>query len=178
MTSSGHAVRDAIARKRAIRDFSAEPLSAAHLDQILHAGRHAGSSKNRQRWTFIVCRDRDHLRSLSELGPFAGHVAGAAAAIALVAPVAPPGDNGRSILFDLGLAAENMMLAAWELGIGSVPATVYEDHLARRLLGYPDDHVCDYLLSLGYPANPDDLIRPPGPGGRRPMAEMVREERW
>ncbi len=178
MTNGEHAVWDAIAIKRAIRDFSAQPLSAAHLDRILHAGRHAGSSKNRQRWTFIVCRDRDHLRNLSALGPFAGHVAGAAAVIALVAPVAPPGDNGRSILFDLGLAAENMMLAAWELGIGSVPATVYEHDVARRLLGYPDDQFCEYLLSFGYPANPDDLTRPPGPSGRRPIAETVRDERW
>ncbi len=178
MTNSGRAVWDAIASKRAIRDFSAEPLSAAHLDRILQAGRHAGSSKNRQRWTFIVCRHREHLRALSTLGPFAGHVTGAATAVALVAPVAPPGDNGRSILFDLGLAAENMMLAAWELGIGSVPATVYEYDLARELLGYPDDQFCEYLVSFGYPANPDDLTRPPGPGGRRPIAEMVREERW
>ena len=178
MNNTESAVWNAIVRKRAIRDFSAQPLSAAHLDRILHAGRHAGSSKNRQRWTFIVCRDRDHLRDLSALGPFAGHVAGAAAAIALIAPVAPPGNNGRSILFDLGLVAENMMLAAWELGIGSVPATVYEHDLARRLLGYPDDQFCEYLLSFGYPANPDDLTRPAKAGGRRPIAEMVREERW
>ena len=70
------------------------------------------------------------------------------------------------------------MLAAWELGIGSVPATVYELDLARRLLGYPDGQWCEYLLSFGYPADPTDLTRPPKPGGRRAIGEIVREERW
>jgi nitroreductase len=71
-----------------------------------------------------------------------------------------------------------MMLAAWELGIGSVPATVYQSELARRLLGYPEDQSCEYLLSFGYPADPADLTRPPRKGGRRPLGEIVREERW
>jgi nitroreductase len=171
-------VWEAIVGKRAIRTFSASPLAAAHLDRILEAGRHAGSSKNRQRWTFIVCRDRQHLRQLGGVGPFADHVAGAAVAIALVTPDPRPPGSGRSILFDLGLAAENMMLAAWELGIGSVPATVYDDEIARRLLGYPDDQFCEYLLSFGYPADLADLTRPPVKGGRRPLGDLVREERW
>ena len=172
------AVWQATAGKRAIRTFSTEPLAEAHLDRIIQAGRHAGSSKNRQRWTFIVCRDREHLRQLSEVGPFAGHIAGAAVAVALVTPDPSSDVGGRSIMFDLGLAAENMMLAAWELGVGSVPATVYESDLARGLLGYPEDQVCEYVLSFGYPADPADLTRPPAKGGRRSPDEIVREERW
>jgi nitroreductase len=171
-------VWEAIAHKRAIRRFTPEPLSPDHLERILEAGRHAGSSKNRQRWTFIVCRDRAHLQELSRVGPYAHHIAGAAVAIALVTPDPTSTASGRSIQFDLGLAAENMMLAAWELGVGSVPATVYDGELARRLLGYPEDHACEYLLSFGYPADRTDLTRPPRKGGRRPLGELVREERW
>lgn len=178
MTRDPAPVWEAIARKRAIREFAARPLAPDHLERIVQAGRHAPSSKNRQRWTFIVCRDRDHLRELSAVGPFANHIAGAAVAIALVTPDPNSTKSGRSILFDVGMAAENMMLAAWELGIGSVPATVYEPDLARTLLGYPDDHDCEYLLSFGYPADPDDLTRPPRPGGRLTLDEVVREERW
>ena len=174
----GDAVWRAIATKRAIRAFSSEPLAPEHLDRILRAGRRAGSSKNEQRWTFIVCRDRAHLRELSTLGPWAGHLAGAAVGIALVTPDPRAPGAPLSILFDLGQAAGNMMLAAWELGIGSVPATVYEHDLARRLLGYPVDQHCEYLLSFGYPADPGALTRPPKRGGRRDLGEMVREERW
>ena len=171
-------VWDAIATKRAVREFTSDPLSPEHLDRILRAGRRAGSSKNMQRWRFIVCRDRAHLRELAQVGPWAGHIAGAAVAVALVTPDPRPADASLSILFDLGQAAENMMLAAWELGIGSVPATVYDHDLAASLLGYPPDQHCEYLLSFGYPANPADLTRPLTRRGRRPLTEIVREERW
>jgi nitroreductase len=168
----------AIARKRAIRQFAPEPLEPEHLERILQAGRHAGSSKNLQRWTFIVCRERAHLEELSSLGPWARHLAGAAVGIALVTPDPRAPDAPPSILFDLGQAAANMMLAAWELGIGSVPATVYDHDRAQELLGYPAGQLCEYLLSFGYPADGTALTRPPRPGGRRDLGEMVREEHW
>ena len=171
-------VWDAIHKRRAIRAFADRALEPAHLERILDAARHAGSSKNSQRWAFIVCRDRAHLRELSHVGPYAGHLAGAAVGIALVTPDPTTTDAPLSVLFDLGQAAENMMLVAWELGIGSVPATVYEHDLARDLLGFPRDQHCEYLLSFGYPADDDDLTRPPRAGGRRAISEMVREERW
>jgi nitroreductase len=167
-----------VLHKRAIRRFDGRPLQPEHLERILEAGRHSGSSKNLQRWTFIVCRDREHLRELSTLGPYAGHIAGAAVAIALVTPDPYGPEAPASILFDLGQAAENMMLVAWELGIGSVPATVYERDRAHELLGHPPDQLCEYILSFGYPADPADLTRPSRAGGRRPLDEMVRDERW
>lgn len=168
----------AISTRRAIRSFQDRPLEAVHLERILHAGRRASSSKNLQRWSFIVCRDRAHLQALSEVGPFAGHLAGAAVGVALVTPDPRGSASPLSVMFDLGQAADSMMLAAWELGIGSVPATVYAHDLARSLLGYPEDHHCEYLLSFGYPSDPTDLTRPPRPGGRRPLDELVHEERW
>jgi nitroreductase len=168
----------AIATVRVIRRFADRPLEPAHLDRILRAGRRAGSSKNLQRWTFIVCRDRAHLEELAAVGPTAGHLAGAAVAIALVSPDPDAPGAPMSIAFDLGRAAQNMVLVAWELGIGSVPATVYEHDLARRLLGYPADHHCEYLLSFGYPADAAELTDPPRAGGRRDLDDMVREERW
>ena len=178
MTGGADPVWDAIATIRVIRGFADRPLEEAHLDRILRAGRRAGSSKNLQRWTFIVCRDRAHLEELGAVGSTAGHIRGAAAAIALVTPDPRAEGAPLSIAFDIGRAAQNMVLAAWELGIGSVPATVYQHDLAQRLLGYPDDQSCEYILSFGYPANPADLTRPPVAGGRRDLDEMVREERW
>ena len=71
-----------------------------------------------------------------------------------------------------------MMLAAWELGIGSCPATVYDHDLARRLLGYPPDHFCEYVLSFGFPADPSRLSAPNRAGGRRPLEAIVHHERW
>ena len=168
----------AISTKRAIRSFADRPLEPAYLERILRAGRHAGSAKNRQRWDFIVCRDRAHLADLATLGPWSGHLAGAAVAVALVTPDPRAPDAPLSIMFDLGQAAENMMLAAWALGIGSVPATVYEQDLARRLLGYPSDRHCEFLISFGHPADPGLLAAPRRPGRRKPLDAIVHEERW
>jgi nitroreductase len=171
-------VATAIATRRVIRKFADRPLQDEHLRQILNAGRRAGSSKNSQRWAFIVCRDRDHLRELGAVGPYSSHIRGAAVAIALVTP--DPRGPGRSLstIWDLGGAAAQMMLAAWELGVGSCPATVYEHDLARRLLGYPDDQACEYVLSFGYPADTGQLTAPLRVGGRRPIDEIVHDERW
>jgi nitroreductase len=168
----------AVDTKRMVRKFSSRPLEPDHLVRILNAGRRSASSKNLQRWDFIVCRDREHLEALSKVGTWAGHLAGAAVGIALITPTSQEADDPPSVMFDLGMAASNMMLVAWELGIGSVPATVYEKDLARELLGYPETHTCEYILSFGYPADPSDLTRPPKAGGRRDLDEMVREERW
>jgi nitroreductase len=171
-------VLEAIAGLRVIRRFEDRALDPRDLAGILNAGRRASSSKNQQRWDFIVVTDRGHLHELSRVGPYAGHLAGAAAAVALVTPDPRRPGQSLSVLWDLGLAAQNMILAAWSLGIGSCPATVYEGELARRLLGYPDDRACEYLLSFGYPADPADLSRPLRPGGRRPLAELAHDERW
>ena len=168
----------AVSTKRVIREFADRPIEEDRLHRILDAGRRAGSSKNLQRWEFVVCRDREHLRELSAVGPWAGHLAGAAVGIALVTPDPAAADASLSVIFDLGQAAGNMMLVAWEMGIGSVPATVYEHDLARRLLGYPADRHCEYILSFGYPADPAALTAPRRAGGRKSLDEIVHDERW
>ncbi len=159
---------------RVIREFDGRPIEPAHVDRILNAGRRAGSSKNDQSWAFIVLRDRAHLRELAKVGRYSGHLAGATIAIALTTP----DPASPSAMWDLGRAAQNMVLTAWELGIGSVPATVYDHDLAHRLLGLPADRRCDFLLSFGYPADPAKLTAPNRPGGRRALSELVHEERW
>jgi nitroreductase len=167
----------AINSVRVVRKFTDQPLTDTELERILNAGRRAGSSKNEQRWTFVVVRDRDRLRELANVGRYAGHLAGASVAVALVTPDAAGGRN-NSVMWDLGRAAQNMVLAAWELGIGSVPATVYDHPLAARILSLPSDRRCDFLLSFGHPTDPAKLTAPNRAGGRLDLEEVVREERW
>ena len=164
----------AINSARVVREFAPTPLAVDHLERILNAGRRAGSSKNQQQWAFIVVRDRERLRELAAVGRYAGHLAGATLAIALVTP----SPASASVMWDCGRAAQNMVLAAWELGIGSVPATVYDHDMAHRLLDLPSDRRCDFLLSFGYPADPSELTAPNRAGGRIPLAEVVHEEKW
>ena len=112
-------VSDAIRTKRAIRKFKDEALSEDVVKAILNAGRRSQSSKNEQGWQFIAIRDKSLLKALSECGTWAGHLAGAALGVAILTP--EPTAKFQT-LFDAGQAAAFMQLAAWELGIGSVPA--------------------------------------------------------
>ena len=169
---------EAIRRVRVVRTFSDRALPTGAVIQIVDAGRHAGSSKNQQRWDFIVIRDRALLAALAEVGAYAGHLAGATIAIALVTPGSRTAPGSPSVMWDLGRAAQNMVLAAWELGVGSCPATVYDQALVARLLGLPDDRRCDFLLSFGYPSDESALSNPPRKGGRKSLDAVIREERW
>ena len=165
-------------RLHTVRHFADQPLSDGDLNAILNAGRHAGSSKNLQRWTFLVVTDRERLRALSKVGDFAGHLAGAAVGIALVTPDPRAAGAPLSVVWDVGRVAQNMVLVAWARGIGSAPATVYEHDLCRSILGYPDERDCEYVLSFGYPSRADSLRRPLRAGRRQTLSEVVRWERW
>ena len=92
-------VADAIRTKRAVRNFSPQLLSDDVLRRILNAGRRAQSSKNTQPWHFIAIRERQALEALSRLGPYAGHLAGAALGVAVLTP--EPAQRW-SIMFDAG----------------------------------------------------------------------------
>jgi len=167
-------VYTAIRAKRAIRKFGDQQISDETLKTILNAGRLAGSSKNTQPWMFIAIRNRDTLKALSECGTYAAHLAGANVGVALLTP--DPAQRW-SIMFDLGQAAQNMMLTAWELGIGSVMATIYEPEKARSLLGFPDEWHLRAAISLGYPAY-DPATKSPKKGMRRTFDDVVKWERW
>jgi nitroreductase len=168
---------DAIRTRRNVRRFADRPIADGDLDRIVAAAALAPSSMNEQRWAFVVCRDRARLQELASAGPYAAHVAGAAAAIACVTPRPSDVEERESIAFDLGQAVENAMLAAWELGIGSCHASVYEQDRMRALLGYPEESACDLIVSFGYPA--DAAMAPPGSrGGRKPIASVRHDERF
>ena len=165
---------DAITSRRNVRSFADRPVPPADLDQILEAGRRAPSSRNWQPWDFILVTDRDQLRDLARVGPGAGHVAGAAAAIVVIGPA---GDNPfRRAQFDLGQAVMAIILAAAGLGVGSSHAGVGNLALARRLLGFPGDRDWAFLISLGYPA--DRPLAPVRHPDRRPFDEVVHRGRW
>lgn len=163
-------VAEAIRTKRAVREFTAQPLSEEAMRAILNAGRRAQSSKNTQPWHFVAVRDREALRQLSECGTYAGHLAGAAFAVALITSQ-PDG-------FDIGQAASYMQLAAWELGIGSCIASMWEPEQAKAVLGVPDDQHFTIAISFGYPAPKKDGSTNPKVGGRRLFDEVVCWEHW
>lgn len=163
-------VLEAIRTEHAVRTFTNQPIGDADLRAILNAGRRAHSSKNVQPWTFIAVTNRQTLQQLADCGPFAKHLATAAAGIALVSPD-PTG-------FDLGQACAYMQLAAWNLGIGSVIGSMYDEARAKQILGIPADQHFDIALSLGYPDTSVPRPKAPNGQGRKPFDEVVRFGHW
>jgi len=167
----------AIRSLRVVRKYADRPLTEDEVRTIADSARKTGSSKNTQRWDFVTVRDRASLARLSGVTPYAKHLPSAGAAIALVVDRPDP-EYPRSVLWDLGRAAQNITLTAWAMGIGSCPITVREFGLAAEVLGLPDDKECQYIIALGWPADPGDLERPPQAGGRKGYDEVVHSERW
>ena len=168
-------VSDAIRLKRAVRKFQDKPLSDDVVHAILNAGRRSQSSKNNQAWQFIAMRDKSILKDLSTCGEWAGHLAGAALGIAILTP---DPEGKFQVMFDAGQAAAFMQLAAWELGIGSVPASIYEPEKARGILGLPAEWHLRIALSFGNPLDEGKLSAPPKKGGRAAFEDVVHWEKW
>lgn len=168
-------VSEAIRTKRAVRKFQDKLLPDDVIHAILNAGRRAQSSKNEQAWQFIVIRGKPILKALSKCGTYAGHLAGAAPGVAILTP--DPTAKFQT-MFDAGQAAAYMQLAAWELGVGSAPASIYEAEKAREILGFPPEWHLRIALSFGYPLEEEKLSAPPKKGGRRSLEEIVHWEKW
>jgi len=168
-------VAKVIREKHAIRSFLPQLISDSAARDILQAGRRAQSSKNTQPWQFVAVRERSTLEQLSSTGRYAGHIAGAALCVVIVTP-----DPARkvTIAFDAGQAAAYMQLAAWEMGIGSCLASLYEVDRVRQILAIPPDLFPHVGISFGYfdPGRqpPSGVLQP----GRKPLAEIVHWEKW
>lgn len=159
---------DFIKKLRAIRDYKPDPLSEEDLTAILEAGRWTGSSKNRQDWSFIAITDADRLQGLAEHGDFTQPVRDSVATIVLVK------EHGGN-MFDIGRAAQNMMLAASAIGVATCPITLHREKDAREFLGAPEGTQTRYAIALGYPtaqASPRQL------GGRKGADAVVKYDRY
>jgi nitroreductase len=166
---------DAIRARRNVRSYQTGAMPAGDLDRIAEAAWRAPSASNRQHWDFVVVTDPDQLRALSAVWRGAGHIAGAAAAIALIVPQAD--DRTRLIdYYDLGQATYAMMLAAADLGIGTGHSSVGDQDRARQILGVPADRDVAFLLGIGYPA--DRPLCPIAKPNRRPLGEVIHHGHW
>jgi nitroreductase len=156
----------AIASKRDERDYAETPVPAEVRQRILDAGRLTGSSKNRQRWEFLVvsgeARDR-----LAEAVHAPENVQTAALVVAVV---------GEASGFDTGRCVQNMMLAAWGDEVVSCPNGVRDPDAAAETCGGE----VRAILSFGYPARPRDPDSRSADewsarANRKPLSELVRE---
>lgn len=163
----------AIASRREVREYERRPLRPEVERRILDAGRLAGSASNRQPWRFLVVEDAGRRDRLAECVFEPTNLRGAALVVAVVVSGKGP------LAFDAGRAAQNMLLAAHDLGVGASPNGMSDAEAAAEALGLPEGERPVIVLSFGYPARPRD------PAGRSaeewseranrlPLDELVR----
>jgi nitroreductase len=138
----------AVASKRDWRSYVERPIPDAVVTRILDAGRLAGNAGNRQPWTFLVV-GAERKEPLAETVYAAENVRGAALVVAIVTP------GGRNAI-DVGRAAQNMMLVAWNEGVVSCPNGMPETERAAEALGLEGDFQPVTVLTFGYPRRPLD----------------------
>lgn len=163
-----HDIYDSILNLRVIRDYKSDPLSTEDLEAILQAGRMTGSSKNRQDWSFIAVADPDRLRGLADHGDFTQPIRDSAATVVLV-------QEKDGNMFDIGRAAQNMMLAAKAIGVASCPITLHRDSDAREYMGAPSGAIVRYAVALGYPTAD---AKPAKMGGRKSADSVIKLDRY
>jgi nitroreductase len=151
----------AIASRREVRDYADRDIPADVVRTILDAGRLAGSAKNRQPWRFLLVEDETARARLAEAVFEPANVQGAQLVVAIV---------GRSGL-DTGRCAQNMLLAAWNAGVGSCPNGQRDPEAARTALALGDDEEIATVLTFGYPAKERD------PDRRTPAEWSARADR-
>ena len=164
---------------RAVRQFRSESIPDAAIDDILTVARWSGSASNGQPWELIVIRDRATLQALAAIESPVGnarHLAGAAVGIVLVM-------DGKRVdpdTYDEGRLSERIMLAAAAYGIGSCIGWFTGDGAtaAKTLLGIPEDRLVRTALSLGYPDEEAQRARPKRDQPRKPLGEIVHQERY
>ena len=125
----------AIASKRDERRYADRPVAEEDVLRILHAGRLSGSSRNTQKWQFVVVADK---AALAEAVYAPENVQTAGLVVAII---------GDAFPFDVGRCAQNMMLAAWDLGVVSCPNGTRDADLAASIVGGE----VKMILSFGYP---------------------------
>jgi nitroreductase len=161
--------KEVLTRRQSIRDFKDQPVPDEKLSFILEAARLAQSGGNRQQWKFVVVKDTQKRQQLMQAANNQPHVGQAPVIIAAIAldPVRLMMCEVPSYATDIGIAVENMALAATDQGLGSCWIGAFSQEKARQILGVPGKYMVAALLPIGYPGQ----VANPRP--RKSMAEIV-----
>ena len=147
-----------IISRRTIRRFKQKPIAKSILRGLINAGRLAPSAANLQPLEFIIINNKDICAKIFPYLRWAGYIA----------PYGTPASDKRPVAYiavllnkakarlkyaayDAGAAIENMLLVAWEQGIGSCWMQAIDRRRIKEILDIPEDFRLDSIISLGYP---------------------------
>jgi len=159
-------ILEAIVTRRSHRHFTQEAVTEAELREIVRAGMQAPSGHDRRPWLFLTIRDRRKMQELLPLSPWWEALEEAQVLIVVSADA----ERLQGIPAEFGVhscsaASQNMLLAAYGLGLGGVWLGICEGHKSyeafRAILGIPDHARVVSMLAIGHPAErkePEDRL--------------------
>lgn len=174
---------EAIMTRKSVRNFTDQAISDEALETILKAGMSGPSCVNARDWSFVVTRDSELLKRMADAnGSPADPLRGAALGILVL------GDLERAFkpapdywIIDGSIAAQNMILAAHAMGIGSVWLGTYPQmervEAQKKLFELPDTVIPHSILAFGYPDSSKETI-PNGTSNDRYESNRIHMDKW
>ena len=160
---------DVILSRRSVRRYQQKEIPRDAMDKILEAGRQAPSAMNRQPWHFIVVTSNESKKELSKW-LFTKHIKDSPVTIVGCAKTGFL-DRKWSII-GTSIALQNMVIAAWALGIGSCWIGGFKEDKVKQLLKIPDKWKIVALVTLGYPDKIPHVKR------KKPIEKVVSIDRF
>ena len=147
---------EVIEKRRSIRKFSDKPVSRGILEELIKAAALAPTASNLQAWRFFVADDPKLVRDIDSFSP--GLSGKPPVIIAIASDLAEVERRGSKnslvygLMMDAAMAAENLMLKATDLGLGTCAIKSYNDKAVHKLLKLPDTMRLEILISVGWSA--------------------------
>ena len=162
---------------RQARQYRPDPVPDDVLQELLEVARWTGSSRNTQPWAFVVVRDKEQLRKISQIRTPINWAAEAPLGIAIVLD----GANPLSEAYDEGRVTERILIAARARGLGGGVAWYGDESQqaeGKRILGIPAERTARSVVIIGYPVSTKDPRPNRAQPGRKPLDELVSYDRW
>ncbi len=170
---------DIIRSRRSIRRYQEKDIPEDLLNKLFEAARWAPSWANTQCWNFVVVKDRAIKKRIQEnvssRNPSSLAIANAPVLLVVCGQLKKSGyyndefptKFGDWFMYDLGLATQNLCLAAHESGLGTVIVGLFDHDKVGEIIKLPAEHEVLVLIPLGYPDHE------PSPPKRREIQEFV-----
>jgi len=146
----------ALYERRSIRAFTEKTIDKKILKEILTSGIYSPTAGNIQPWAFICITDPKRIHDIITISP--GILSKPVSIICIFSnqkrAFEKAGKGGKTLaLMDCAMAAQNIMLRAFDLGIGSCAIRSFNQNAVREILVAPQHYVPELLITLGYPAH-------------------------
>ncbi|MGA3111143.1 MAG: nitroreductase family protein [Candidatus Bathyarchaeia archaeon] len=174
---------DVVASRKSVRGYADKPVEEEKLSKVLEAARSAPSWANKQCCRYVVVKDKAKIQELAS-----GFNGWLKQAPVIVVACADPKDSGAHdgmnyYLVDVGISMQQLVLAATDAELGTCWIGGFDEAKIKKALGIPENIKVVAMTPVGYPADKEGLgskLRKTviGGGKRKPLAEIIHQEKW